>query len=80
MPYSTYPHVRVAHIDRVACPLHILELKKHLNEIAPSETLKVIPGNPAVASELIAACNSLGHKTRMIDNNESMELYVTRQR
>lgn len=80
MPNSTYPHVKVAHIDRVACPLHILELKKNLNEIAPSETLKVIPGNRAVASELIAACHSLGHETRMVDNNERMELYVTRER
>ena len=80
MQNPTYPHVKVAHIDRVACPLHILELKKNLNEIAPSETLKVIPGNPAVASELIAACHSLGHEIKMFDNNESMELYVTRQR
>lgn len=75
---SKYPHVRVVKINRLVCPLHILTLKKNLDKIAPSETLKVIPGNHALEKDLIAACHSLGHKTLLVDNEGHQELYVTR--
>ena len=72
-------HVRSAHIGRVACPLHIIELTKNINKIAVSETLKINVGSHAVESELLSACHTLGHETLMIENNGDKELFVTRK-
>ena len=73
-------HVRTAHIERVACPLHIIELTKNLKKIEVSETLKIIVGGQAVISELLSACHSLGHGTLIIENEGHKELFVTRKR
>lgn len=48
------------HIDRIACPLHVLALKKGLAKVAAGELLKVTTGGASVSHELVAACHSLG--------------------
>lgn len=72
-------YVRTTHIERVACPLHIIELTKNLKKIEVSETLKIVVGGQAVESELLSACHSLGHKTIIIENEGHKELFVTRK-
>ena len=57
-------------IDKVACPLHVLQLKKGLSRIAAGEVLKVIPGQPAVIRELMSACDALGHDGRLIEDEQ----------
>jgi TusA-related sulfurtransferase len=75
---SDHPHVGVARIEHVACPLHILELKRQLARIAPAETLRILPGDPAVITDLIAACRALGHDAQRVAAIGGDELYVTR--
>ena len=75
---SPHPFTKVVHIERVACPMHVVKLKGSLNGIGVFETLKVIPGSAAVMTELIAACRSLGHKPERNDNEGRAELFVTR--
>ncbi|NOR42667.1 MAG: hypothetical protein GQ572_04960 [Gammaproteobacteria bacterium] len=72
-------YVRTARIERVACPLHIIELTRNLKKIDVSETLRVIVGNHAVESELLSACHTLGHKTKTIERSGNIELFVTRK-
>lgn len=75
---SEHPHVKVVSISRVACPSHILKLKASLANIAPFETLKIIPGTAAVLTDLTAACRALGHGVEQVDDENGSELYVTR--
>ena len=75
---SPQPCAKVVHIERVACPMHIVKLKGSLNGIGISETLKVIPGSAVVMRDMIAACRSLGHKPERIENEGRAELFVTR--
>jgi TusA-related sulfurtransferase len=75
---STHPHVKVVNIVRVACPTHILKLKTCLGQIAPFETLRIIPGTLAVLTDLTAACRALGHAVEQVDDANGSELYVTR--
>ena len=49
-------------IDKIACPLHVLALKKGLADIGDNEVLKVITGGHSVSNELAAACHTLGHE------------------
>lgn len=72
-------YVRTARIERVACPLHIIELTRNLKKINVSETLRVIVGNHAVEAELLSACHALGHKTMTIERSGNIELFVTRK-
>jgi TusA-related sulfurtransferase len=77
---NTVPaYVRTARIERVACPLHIIELTRNLKKIDVSETLRVIVGNHAVESELLSACHALGHKAVAIERSGHKELFVTRK-
>ncbi|WP_260292597.1 sulfurtransferase TusA family protein [Sedimenticola hydrogenitrophicus] len=75
---SEHPHVKVVNIARVACPTHILKLKECLGDIAPFETLRIIPGTAAVLTDLTAACRALGHAVEQVDDANGGELYVTR--
>jgi TusA-related sulfurtransferase len=45
-------------IDKVACPLHVLQMKKGMQQIAKGEVLKII-SNAYVAPELLAAARQL---------------------
>jgi TusA-related sulfurtransferase len=75
---SPRPQTKAVRIDRVTCPLHVLQLKNGLKKIDVCETLRVIPGSAAVVTELVAACHSLGHESVMIDNEGRQELIVTK--
>ncbi len=65
-------------IDRVACPLHVLQLKKGLSRVASGEVLKVAPGQPAVIRELLSACEALGHQARLVDEQGASFLLITK--
>ena len=56
-------------IDKVACPLHVLQMKKGLGEINIGETLK-INSSAYVAPELLAAARQLGRDVSINENNE----------
>lgn len=73
-------YVRTTQIERVVCPLHIIELTRNLKKIEVSETLKIVTGNKVIVSELQSACHSLGHKTRVIENKGHNEIFVTRKK
>jgi len=59
-------------IDKVACPLHVLQMKKELGAIDSGETLKV-NSTAYVALELLAAARQLG---RDVSINEYNEIYI----
>ncbi len=59
-------------IDKIACPLHVLALKKGLADIGDNEVLKVITGGHSVSNELAAACHSLGHEVSTANEDEDM--------
>jgi TusA-related sulfurtransferase len=63
-------------IDQVACPLHILQLKKGLKTIKKNEILKVIPGQAAVITELKPACHTLGHNVEVVTENNQELLFI----
>ena len=56
-------------IDRIACPLHVLELKEGMNRIKKGETLKII-SNASTVPELVAAARQIGSKVSVNDINE----------
>jgi len=56
-------------IDRVACPLHVLQMKKGISQIKPGETLK-INSTSYVAPELLAAARQIGSAVTVNDKNE----------
>jgi len=63
-------------INQVACPLHILQLKKGLKTINREEILKVIPGQVAVINELKSACHALGHSVEVVTENNQELLFI----
>lgn len=75
---SEHPHVSVTRIEHIACPLHILELKNQLARIAPTETLRILCGHPAMITDLTAACRAFGHDVKRVATTAGKELYVTR--
>lgn len=54
-------HNKEITIEKIACPLHILTLKKGLDVIEKGQTLKVCTGGAHVSGELMAACQTMGH-------------------
>ena len=64
-------------IDRIACPLHVIALKKGLDEINDFEVLKVTTGGKNVGQELSSACLAMGHEVDTIEEEEEQTiLYV----
>lgn len=61
-------------IDKVVCPMHVITIKKGLEEINVGETLKVI-SNTYVADELMAAARQIGSNVVL---NENQELFITK--
>ena len=56
-------------IDRVACPLHVLEMKKGIKQIEQGDTQK-IKSTAYVAPELLAAARQIGSEVSINDKNE----------
>ena len=56
-------------INKVACPLHVLQMRKGIKEIKVGETLK-ISSNAYAAPELLAAARQIGSSVEINDNNE----------
>jgi len=56
-------------IDRVACPLHVLQMKKGMKQIEAGETLK-INSTAYVTPELLAAARQMGSDVTINDQNE----------
>jgi len=56
-------------IDRVACPLHVLEMNKGIKQVKHGETLK-IKSTAYVVPELLAAARQVGSEVTINDNNE----------
>lgn len=63
-------------IERIACPLHVIALKKGLDEINQYEVLKVTTGGKNVAQELSSACLAMGHEANSIEDDDKTILYV----
>lgn len=75
---SEHPHVKEVVIERVACPLHIIQLKNALKELQTAETLQIKAGNYAVVTDLVAASKALGHATKVVLAEARAFLYVTK--
>ncbi len=75
---SDHPHVRRIRIQRVACPLHVLQMKSAIRKIEPGQTLEVEVGQPAALNDLVAACHTLRHPVETVIQDHSHYLYVTR--
>ena len=56
-------------INRVACPIHVLQMKKGLKSVSSGETLK-INSTAYVMPELLAAARQLSKKVISNDKNE----------
>ena len=56
-------------IDRISCPLHVLELKEGMNRIKKGETLKII-SNASTVPELVAVVRQIGSNVTVNDLNE----------
>ena len=61
-------------IDRVACPLHVLQMKQGMKQIKAGEVLK-INSNDYVMPELLAAARQLGSNVSTTDDNE---IFITK--
>ena len=44
------------------CPLPVIELARHLGDVAVGETLTVLADDPAAASDIAAWCRMRGHE------------------
>ncbi len=62
-------------INRVACPLHVLQMKKGMSSIASEEILK-IKSTAYVAPELLAAARQIGSEVEINDQNE---IFITKE-
>jgi len=62
-------------IDRIACPLHVLQIKQGMKKIQIGESLK-INSNDYVMPELLAAARQIGSKVRV--SNDNRELFITK--
>ena len=56
-------------IDRIACPLHVLQMKKGMKQIEQGEILK-INSSAYVAPELLAAARQIGQTVSINKHNE----------
>jgi TusA-related sulfurtransferase len=61
-------------IEKVACPLHVIQIKKGMNQIESGESLK-INSSAYVAPELLAAARQLGSSVTM---NSKSEIFVVK--
>ena len=61
-------------IDKVACPLHVLKMKKGFEAIKEGETLK-ITSNAYVAPELLAAARQIA---AYVEINENDEIFLSK--
>lgn len=67
-------------IDRIACPLHVISLRKGLDKIKNNEVLKVNTGGKNVSQELTSACTAMGHVVNeQIESDDKTILYVHKQ-
>jgi TusA-related sulfurtransferase len=58
-------------IDRIACPLHVLQIKQGMKKIQAGENLK-INSNDFVMPELLAAARQIGSKTHVSSDNNTL--------
>jgi TusA-related sulfurtransferase len=56
-------------VNRIACPLHVLDIKKGMKLVEKGETLK-INSTAYVVPELLAAARQMGSKVTTNDDNE----------
>lgn len=63
-------------IERIACPLHVIALKKGLDEINDNGILKVITGGESIGQELTSACQVMGYKVESMFEKDETVLYV----
>jgi len=61
-------------IDRIACPLHVLQMKKAIKKIKRGEILKII-STAYVLPELLAAARQIGSK---VSYNQENELFIVK--
>ncbi|MFW5427546.1 MAG: hypothetical protein ACKE8R_09890 [Methylophagaceae bacterium] len=62
-------------IDRIACPLHVLQIKQGMKSIETGERLK-INSNDYVMPELLATARQIGSDIHVSDDNK--ELFITK--
>ena len=62
-------------IDRIACPLHVLQIKQGMKKIQTGENLK-INSNDYVMPELLAAARQIGSKIHVSADNNT--LFITK--
>jgi TusA-related sulfurtransferase len=62
-------------IDRIACPLHVLQMKQGMKNIQTGETLKII-ANAYVMPELLAAARQIGSSLEVSKDNTN--IFVTK--
>ena len=60
-------------ISRIACPLHVLQMKQGMNKLEKGQTLKIKTSHYAFP-ELLAAARQLG--SRVSSNDAKNELFV----
>jgi len=63
-------------IERIACPMHVISLKKGLDDINQYEVLKVKTGSRNVGQELTSACIAMGHEVDATEEEDKTILYV----
>ena len=73
------PFTREVTINRIACPLHVIELKKAFKTIANDEVLRVMTGSENVSHELISACRALGHELTGEVTGDQPALYLRKR-
>jgi len=56
-------------IEKVACPLHVIQMKKGLDQIKGGEILKV-SSNDYVAPELLAVARQIASSVEINEDNE----------
>ena len=62
-------------IDRIACPLHVLQIKQGMRKMQLGENLKV-NSNDYVMPELLAAARQIGSKVSVSTDNNT--LFITK--
>ncbi len=62
-------------IDRIACPLHVLQIKQGMKKIQTGESLKVNSNN-YVMPELLAAARQIGSNISVSSDNNT--LFITK--
>ena len=62
-------------IDRIACPLHILQMKQGMRQIKIGEILKIV-SNDYVMPELLSAARQISDEVSVSDANN--EIFITK--